>query len=458
MKRLSWSAWMFAAGLMSVWGCSGEVDYNRPTPAEINDGLVDDARPNHTSQAISRPGRYDPPASVVRAGEREAREAGFDYTGSPTWRGGHQCSGGFLPGSERLGEFLVEQFDGASRFAGYNCRPIRGNSSTMSVHGTGRAVDVFIPTDGRKADNDLGDPVANYLIRHASELGIEFFIWDRAKWNIEYAEDRPYGGAHPHHDHLHIELTPEAARNGRSFPAPGTSSNSSDDSSSNHTPAAPSMPEGVSPNWTEIDNGGSTALAWESVSGATTYHVDMQHDDGGQWEDYYQWDTDDAGFRVWPQYSDREFRWRINACNRLGCSDWTDWRVIKVGYVPESTDNSSETDQPDDEETDGPADSFDTGTGLSAPTQTSPADSDRIWGDDVGLEWRDVSAASTYEVQLRYEAGGEWHHYYTWDGIDRASKTIYPVIDDYDFAWRVRACDGSDCSEWSSWSSFYFGG
>ena len=77
-----------------------------------------------------------------------------------------------------------------------------------------------MPLDGGEADNTLGDPIANYLIRNATELGVQFFIWDRSKWNIEYGGPKYYGGSHPHHDHLHIELTPDAAHNGRNFPTP----------------------------------------------------------------------------------------------------------------------------------------------------------------------------------------------------------------------------------------------
>lgn len=182
------------------------------------EGMVTDNLPHgetggETKQGVAKSGRYRAPAEVRRAGQRQV--GAFDYIGA-----GSTCSGRMLSGSTRLGRFLVDQFSGASHFQGYNCRTIRGGSG-LSMHGTGRAVDVFVPTDGGQADNTLGDPIANYLIRHASELGVQFFIWDRSKWNIEYGGPKYYGGAHPHHEHLHIELTPEAARNLRNFPSPG---------------------------------------------------------------------------------------------------------------------------------------------------------------------------------------------------------------------------------------------
>lgn len=174
---------------------------------------VEDESHGEARQGGAVSGRYVPPREVVRAGNRQV--GNFSYIGA-----GDSCSGRMLDGSERLGSFLVESFDGAAFYQGYNCRTIRGGSG-LSMHGTGRAVDVFIPTVGGDADNDLGDPVANYLIRNASKLGVQYFIWDRSKWNIEYGGPEYYGGSHPHYDHLHIELTPYAARNLRDFPAPG---------------------------------------------------------------------------------------------------------------------------------------------------------------------------------------------------------------------------------------------
>lgn len=174
---------------------------------------VEDESHGEARQGGAVSGRYVPPREVIRAGDRQV--GSFSYIGA-----GDTCSGRMLDGSQRLGSFLVEAFDGAAFYQGYNCRTIRGGSG-LSMHGTGRAVDVFIPTVGGEADNDLGDPVANYLIRNASKLGVQFFIWDRSKWNIEYGGPEYYGGSHPHYDHLHIELTPYAARNLRDFPAPG---------------------------------------------------------------------------------------------------------------------------------------------------------------------------------------------------------------------------------------------
>jgi hypothetical protein len=84
----------------------------------------------------------------------------------------------------------------------------------MSVHGTGRAIDVFIPLSRGDADNTLGDEVANWLVSNAQAIGVQLVIWDRSSWNGSRSSGsklRAYGGPHPHHDHLHVELNTDGA-------------------------------------------------------------------------------------------------------------------------------------------------------------------------------------------------------------------------------------------------------
>ena len=78
----------------------------------------------------------------------------------------------------------------------------------MSMHGTGRALDIFTT---RAAG---GDEVANYLVRNANQLGIQLVIWNRTLWKVTPGggSSRAYGGPNPHTDHIHAELTRAAAR------------------------------------------------------------------------------------------------------------------------------------------------------------------------------------------------------------------------------------------------------
>ena len=65
------------------------------------------------------------------------------------------------------------------------------------------------PSFNGEVDNDLGDPLANYLVEHAQEIGIQRVIWDRTYWRLVTNREGGYR-AHPHHDHLHVELSVDA--------------------------------------------------------------------------------------------------------------------------------------------------------------------------------------------------------------------------------------------------------
>lgn len=182
----------------------------------------DTVLPDELQSKRARAGRWQISAETARAsGQQDVR-----YQSAPAWSGGRNCSGRLLAGTRELGEYLVANFRGGRTFQGYACRQIRG-SSGMSMHGTGRALDLFVPLDGGQADNDLGDPIAAWLIANAESIGIQLIIWDRSIWSTSRStRHRSYGGAHPHHDHLHIELTAEGAAKRTAFfnggaPAPG---------------------------------------------------------------------------------------------------------------------------------------------------------------------------------------------------------------------------------------------
>ncbi len=148
-----------------------------------------------------------------------ANQQYLPYSGAPS-----SCSGTFLAGTREVADYLKATFEGATSYGGYSCRANTANTSQLSVHASGRAIDLFVPLDGGEADNDLGDPIANYLIANSEELGIEFIVWDRTSWGAhrDAPKHRAYTGPHPHHDHLHIELSPSSARTtGRTFPTPG---------------------------------------------------------------------------------------------------------------------------------------------------------------------------------------------------------------------------------------------
>lgn len=157
--------------------------------------------------ALARPGPWVIPADTLAIGDTQY----VGYTGAGPWVGPSACGGGLLTGTRQLGDWLEVTFPQVRSVGGYSCRSINGDSTTMSVHATGRAIDVMLPLDGGEADNDLGDPIGKWLIEHAEQIGIQYIIWDRWTWSPSRtagAKGRLYGGAHPHHDHLHVELSP----------------------------------------------------------------------------------------------------------------------------------------------------------------------------------------------------------------------------------------------------------
>jgi hypothetical protein len=146
-----------------------------------------------------------------------------DYTGAGNWTG--DCGEGMTPGAQQLRAFLDQRYSQIQSIGGFSCRHIVGNPSKASVHSTGRALDIMLPLGFRNdADNSKGDPIADFLIANAEDIGIQYFIWDRTSWNASRAtgkKERFYNGAHPHNDHLHVELSLEASRGETAWLEPG---------------------------------------------------------------------------------------------------------------------------------------------------------------------------------------------------------------------------------------------
>lgn len=139
------------------------------------------------------------------------------YDGAPPWDGGANCSGTFFSGTAKLRQYLLAHYPQVDSIGGYDCRPNSADSSLTSIHGTGRALDVMIPTipptgTNRDADNTAGDPIANWLITHAEYIGVQYVIWDHMDWEASRSgeKQRVYNPDNKHIDHIHVELTKEA--------------------------------------------------------------------------------------------------------------------------------------------------------------------------------------------------------------------------------------------------------
>ncbi len=128
--------------------------------------------------------------------------------GFPTWQGATHCTGSATLGGQALMRFIIESYGskGAQNWGIYNCRDVVGGATT-SCHGEGRALDVGFPL----GDPD-GDELLRRLLRVPGRLGIQAIIYERRIYSQLSPQGRPYTGEAPHFDHIHIELTREAAQ------------------------------------------------------------------------------------------------------------------------------------------------------------------------------------------------------------------------------------------------------
>jgi hypothetical protein len=211
LSRARFSLALTAYALASLAGCA-QVDVDDCTGP-------DDPMCGASYEYLRIPGSYVPAAASLSAGS-----AIVAYDDVPAWDGGAHCTGGFTAGGRALSTHLRANFPGISSIGGYSCRPNTANTAKMSVHGSGRALDIMIPLDRGDADNGIGDPIANWLIAHSSEIGIQYLIWDRTQWSGSRTSSRvrAYTGPNPHIDHIHAEITLPASRQETPFYTGGT--------------------------------------------------------------------------------------------------------------------------------------------------------------------------------------------------------------------------------------------
>ena len=160
--------------------------------------------------AVSAQNVWSPTAATLLIGDAQTGV----YDDATAWDNGAHCSGSLKVGTKNLGDYLKQNFAGIRSVGGYNCRQNTNTRAKMSVHGTGRAIDVMIPVVAGDANNAVGDPIAKYLVENAQRLGVQYFIWCRKSWSLFRPAGQKfntYTGPSPHIDHLHVELTIAAA-------------------------------------------------------------------------------------------------------------------------------------------------------------------------------------------------------------------------------------------------------
>jgi GH25 family lysozyme M1 (1,4-beta-N-acetylmuramidase) len=192
----------------------------------------------------------------------------------------------------------------------------------------------------------------------------------------------------------------------------------------------PPAPAGLKPDGGQVfANGSSVSMSSSPVSGATGYEFSIEHSSGGAWASYYTYSASTSSFTFWPQYRDREYRFRMRAQNAHGWGPWSAWASFTVGTV---------------------------GSTLPlAPTGLSP-DAGRVYaaGAGVVMSCSPVTGATSYEFSIEYAPSGAWAPYYAYTGTG-SSRTFYPVYHGSDYRFRVRAQNAYGWGPYSAWATFH---
>lgn len=128
------------------------------------------------------------------------------YTGART------CRGSATAGAKALMAWYLGayQSQNAANLGIYVCKSIAGTKTT-SLHGEGRAADL-----GSTPYRNLPfmDDVADALVAHSRELGVQCVIHNGKVWSSLHPHDgwRAYHGVDPHRGHIHAELTTAASK------------------------------------------------------------------------------------------------------------------------------------------------------------------------------------------------------------------------------------------------------
>jgi hypothetical protein len=171
-------------------------------------------------------------------------------------------------------------------------------------------------------------------------------------------------------------------------------------------------------------------MSSDPIEGATQFEFAIEHDAGGTWATYYTYTNDTSSFTFWPQYDDREYRFRMRAENTFGWGPYSAWASFVVGDI-------GGDDPP------------------PAPTGLSPAGG-QVYpgGGAVVMSCTPLADATQYEFAIEYRSGGVWATYYSYT-TSGSSKTFYPAVRGTDYRFRVRASNVYGWGPYSAWAGFH---
>lgn len=127
-----------------------------------------------------------------------------------TYQPAISCTGSPTPGARALMAWYLAVYGpiGGTNLGIYNCAVIPGTRS-LSLHAEGRAADLGVP-----AVTGWATALAQTLVDHSGELGVQCVIFNRRIWSSAHPYEgwRTYTGSNPHTDHLHAEVSRSAAQ------------------------------------------------------------------------------------------------------------------------------------------------------------------------------------------------------------------------------------------------------
>ncbi|KAF1722098.1 wall associated protein [Pseudoxanthomonas wuyuanensis] len=158
---------------------------------------------------------------------------------------------------------------------------------------------------------------------------------------------------------------------------------------------------------------GSYAVSWNAIATATSYQLEQRFNTGA-WGVIH----DAAGTSV--ALTGRavgSYDYRVRACNVAGCGPYSSLATVVVPPAPAP------------------------GT---APTLYAPGLVDVNWSYD--LSWTAVAGAGNYQLEETFVGGSHWYQVYNGTG----TSANMPGRGSGSYWYRVRACNGSGCSPYSS--------
>ena len=161
------------------------------------------------------------------------------------------------------------------------------------------------------------------------------------------------------------------------------------------------------PNAPASNNTGSYTVSWGAVSGAISYVLQQQINGGG-------WSTVQGGASTnWNASGEStgSYSYRLQACNNYACGGWSATSTVSVSIpVP---------------------------SGLSTPAYNNTGSYTVTWGG--------IGGASSYVLQQQVN-GGAWSTIYSGGGTSWSAGGEGTA----NYGYRVQACFGSGCSNWSA--------